>query len=223
MWRVLRKYALLSPQRRRGRCHASGSVRRTPLQTPSPFKGHTRPRLGAARPRPFVSPTHLFSEHSDVIFLIGQSYRIHLQPSFRNCCIVEGERLVIYHTTPPDVACYVQQAARQALKEYLEIRVPVYTARLGCRYNRIFIKEMFSRWGSCSSLGNLNFALRLAYVPRRCLDYVIAHEVCHLIHMNHGPAFWALVEVLCPTYRQDRQELKGVGQNLWIEEKFNKN
>ena len=75
---------------------------------------------------------------------------------------------------------------------------------LGVRYTRITLRDQRSRWGSCSSKGTLSFNWRLVLAPHDVLDYVVAHEVCHLLEHNHGPAFWALVAKRRPNYRESK-------------------
>lgn len=68
--------------------------------------------------------------------------------------------------------------------------------RIGRTAGRISVRDTRSRWGSCSSAGDLSFSWRLVLAPRAIMDYVVAHEVAHLAEMNHGPRFWALVDEL---------------------------
>ena len=69
------------------------------------------------------------------------------------------------------------------------------------------MRDTKSRWGSCSSKGNLSFSWRLIFAPEEVVDYVVAHEVAHLAEMNHGPRFWRLVETLMPGYARHRRWL----------------
>ncbi|MCH2546708.1 MAG: M48 family metallopeptidase [Alphaproteobacteria bacterium] len=78
------------------------------------------------------------------------------------------------------------------------------SATLGVKFKRISLRDTSSRWGSCSSAGNLSFSWRLVFAPREILSYIIAHEVAHLRQMNHSPAFWAEVAKLHPDYKQSR-------------------
>jgi predicted metal-dependent hydrolase len=71
----------------------------------------------------------------------------------------------------------------------------------GVKPRRIIIKDTSTRWGSCAPDGTLAFSWRLVMAPAFVQDYVAAHEVAHLCHLHHGPAFWALVERLCPGWR----------------------
>lgn len=87
-------------------------------------------------------------------------------------------------------------------------------ARLGRKPARVSVKDTRSRWGSCSSTGDLAFSWRLVLAPEWVLTYVVAHEVGHLEEMNHSPAFWAVVETLVGDSRQARAWLKQHGPGL---------
>lgn len=93
-------------------------------------------------------------------------------------------------------------------------RVRQLAARMGVTYGRITIRNQQGRWGSCSSMGNLNFNCLLMLAPAEVLDYVIVHELAHRKEMNHSPAFWAQVEAVLPDYRQREKWLKTQGKVL---------
>jgi predicted metal-dependent hydrolase len=84
-------------------------------------------------------------------------------------------------------------------------------AALGVSYQRITLRDQVSRWGSCSSKGALSFNWRLVLAPHDVLDYVVVHEVCHLVEHNHGPEFWQLVESRRPGYRDSKAWLDAHG------------
>jgi len=81
----------------------------------------------------------------------------------------------------------------------------------GYKFNKVNIKNQKTRWGSCSSKGNLNFNYRLMYLPDRTINYVVAHELCHLKEFNHSKRFWALVEKGVPDYKSIKKEFRNKG------------
>jgi predicted metal-dependent hydrolase len=86
--------------------------------------------------------------------------------------------------------------------------------RLGVSVRQIRLRSQSSRWGSCSSNGNINYNWRLILAPSHVLDYVAAHEVAHLVEMNHSPAFWATVARTLPDMDRGRSWLKAHGREL---------
>lgn len=93
-------------------------------------------------------------------------------------------------------------------------RTAYFAKCMGVTYNRITIREQKTRWGSCSSAGNLNFNWKLVLMPPELLDYVVVHELAHRKEMNHSPRFWAIVERELPDYCNRREELKILGRQL---------
>ena len=89
-----------------------------------------------------------------------------------------------------------------------------FSGRINRRPSAVIITNPRSRWGSCSSKGVLRFSWRLVLAPEPVLRYVVAHEVAHLRHMNHGPDFWALVATLYPDFERERAWLKANGGAL---------
>lgn len=89
---------------------------------------------------------------------------------------------------------FLKREARRTLDE----RSMQFAARLGTKPRRVAVRDTASRWGSCSVTGSISYSWRLIFAPGFVLDYVVAHEVAHLIEMNHGPRFWRLVKSLTP-------------------------
>lgn len=96
----------------------------------------------------------------------------------------------------------------------LKLRVDLHAKRLNLRPKRIFVRDQTTRWGSCSTSGALSFSWRLVLAPPFVLDYLAAHEVAHLAHMNHGPRFWALVARTMPRHEEARDWLSNHGSSL---------
>ncbi len=103
---------------------------------------------------------------------------------------------------------------RLEAKKDLFYRVHHHSANLGIYPKRISVRDQSTRWGSCSSNGNLSFSWRLIFAPSYVLDYVAAHEVAHLREMNHGPRFWRLVRETMPDMQRARVWLKRHGTEL---------
>lgn len=97
-----------------------------------------------------------------------------------------------------------KEEARDLVRSRLEYWNQFYNLKIG----KIAIRNQKTRWGSCSSKGNLNFSYRIVLLPQKLSDYVIVHELCHLGEFNHSPKFWALVGKTLPDYREARNLLK---------------
>ncbi|GIW69904.1 MAG: hypothetical protein KatS3mg101_0651 [Patescibacteria group bacterium] len=83
-----------------------------------------------------------------------------------------------------------------------------FAALYNVKINRISIRNQKTRWGSCSKSGNLNFNYKLIFLPQELRNYVIIHEICHLLEFNHSKKFWAQVEILVPNYKEVRKVLR---------------
>lgn len=106
------------------------------------------------------------------------------------------------------------EALRKKAKAYIPDRVAELADEFGFQYNEVRIKNITSRWGSCSSKKNLNFSLHLMQFEKKYIDYVILHELCHTKQMNHGPKFWALVEKVCPGGKQIDKEMRKLSRSV---------
>ena len=104
----------------------------------------------------------------------------------------------------------IEELADKAL-EVIPKKVAHFAPLVGVDYGRITIRNQKTRWGSCSSKGNLNFNCQLMLLPDEIIDYVVVHELCHRNEMNHSPAFWAEVERILPDYKERRKWLKENG------------
>lgn len=108
-----------------------------------------------------------------------------------------------------DLAVLAMQA-----REAVPARVAYFAPRIGVTYGRITLRCQKTRWGSCTSKGNLNFNVLLMLAPPEVLDYVVVHELCHRLEMNHSPRFWALVAQHDPGFKEHRAWLRKNGTAL---------
>ena len=109
---------------------------------------------------------------------------------------------------------YTEEELRALTKKAREVitqKVRYYAPLVGVGYGRIAIRRQRSRWGSCSSKGNLNFNCLLVLLPEEVIDYVVVHELCHRKQMNHSAAFYREVERVYPEYKRCRKWLKENG------------
>ena len=102
----------------------------------------------------------------------------------------------------------------KAARKDLTARAVYFAPQIGVSYGRISIRHQKTKWGSCSSKGNLNFNCLLMLAPEPVRDYVVVHELCHRKQMNHSPLFWTEVERILPDYQEARKWLKTHGQEL---------
>ena len=110
----------------------------------------------------------------------------------------------------------VEQFYRQQAKDQLTKLAYQYAKMVGVQFEKITIRNQKTRWGSCSSKGNLSFNLKILCAPAEMIEYVVLHEVMHLKHFNHSKEFWKDIEVIMPNYKICMNYFKQFGQNFMI-------
>ncbi|MCK4539963.1 M48 family metallopeptidase [Candidatus Parcubacteria bacterium] len=103
-----------------------------------------------------------------------------------------------------------KEQARKALSK----KIKEINKNYNFKFNKIAVRNQKTRWGSCSSKRNLNFSYKIIYLPAELQDYIITHELCHLLEFNHSRKFWKLVAKTIPDYSRLRKELKKQGISL---------
>lgn len=148
-----------------------------------------------------------------IVPLEGRDLVIRHQPDRRGAVWVDGDTLQV-----AGAEAHVARRVRDWLKEQgrrrLSERAAVHAATIGARIQRVQVRDTVSRWGSCSATGVLSFSWRLILAPPFVLDYVAAHEVCHLRHMDHSSRFWDLCAGLVGDCDRPRTWLKVYGARL---------
>jgi predicted metal-dependent hydrolase len=126
----------------------------------------------------------------------------------------DGERLLCVAGHAPHIDRRIGDFLRREAKRDLEAASLKFAAELGVALKRVAVRDQSSRWGSCSTSGVLSFSWRLILAPSHVLDYLAAHEVAHLVEMNHSPRFWRVVQRLCPDHERAKVWLDVHGTDL---------
>jgi predicted metal-dependent hydrolase len=153
-----------------------------------------------------------------VVPLRGMPHRIAHRPGMRGTVWTEaaadGERLICVAGNAPHIDRRISDFLRREAKRDLEAASRRFAGELGVRVKRVAVRDQSSRWGSCSTTGVLSFSWRLILAPSIVLNYLAAHEVAHLLEMNHSARFWRLVCLLCPDHERAKTWLDVHGTDL---------
>jgi predicted metal-dependent hydrolase len=162
------------------------------------------------------APRTAFSD-GEMLPLRGVPHRIHATGRLRGrveVSEIDGELSLLV----PGEAAHIPRRLTEWLKAEaqrdLAARSDVHAATLGVEVKSVAMRSQSTRWGSCSSTGKLNYNWRLILAPPFVLDYVAAHEVAHLLHMNHSPSFWKAVTKALPDMERGKAWLKAHGKVL---------
>lgn len=161
-------------------------------------------------------PPQPLADGSELLFL-GQPQRLLVQPA-------TGRRASVDHL-PGELSVRLPESAslertlelwyrRQALDHFAS-RIPVFARGLGLSVPTLSLTSARTRWGSCNHKGEIRLHWRLIQAAPALIDYVIAHELAHVLELNHSPRFWAQVERVYPRWREARAELQARGADLW--------
>lgn len=95
-------------------------------------------------------------------------------------------------------------------RNLINMKLKKWNTELGYKYNNVKIKQLKSRWGSCSAMRELSFNYKILFLPEIMQDYIVIHELCHLKEMNHSKKFWTLVESLLPSYLSIKAKIRRI-------------
>ncbi|MEZ8236799.1 M48 family metallopeptidase [Vibrio splendidus] len=151
---------------------------------------------------------------------LGRNYRLKvLKGDLAPTKLLNG-RITVTVPDPSTQTHYIHRALTNWYKRHADkkIREKVrrYESLVGVETGVVRTKEFKSRWGSCTPYGDLEFNWVIVMAPNRVVDYVVVHELCHLIHHDHSPQFWKEVERVMPDYKEHKEWLRGNAQNLII-------
>ncbi len=159
-------------------------------------------------------PETVLFQNGESISVLGKTYQIrHLPEQHSGTRICEdylevcGQKEFLHRR----IKDFLKKLAGEKFKQLSQAKA----AEIGCRVNRVCIKDTRSRWGSCSTKNNINYNWRIILAPPEVIDYLIAHEVSHLLHPDHSRNFWNCVRSLCPHCAQGRLWLRRHGKELF--------
>ena len=167
-------------------------------------------RLKKELPEVFGGPTENAETEAGKILYEGKLYpaRIHVTPDQEEGVDFNGSAFDIYLQTPQaDANALADQWLRNKANEVLKAKTAEWAQKMGVEYNNITIKNQQSLWASCSAKKNINYTYHIIKMPTAIRDYLIVHELSHLVHMNHGAEYWQLVAQYCPDYKAHRRWL----------------
>jgi predicted metal-dependent hydrolase len=155
--------------------------------------------------------------HGVWVPLRGRGHRIEHRPGARGTVWIEthgNEHLLCVAGGEPHLSRRVHDYLKREAKRDLEAASQRAAESLGVKFDRVSVRDQSSRWGSCSSSGVLSYSWRLILAPPFVLEYLAAHEVAHLIEMNHSRRFWRLVQGICPDLGRAKAWLDAHGADL---------
>lgn len=162
-------------------------------------------RRETEKPTPFAAGEH--------VPFLGELRKLVAAPNARDPVVVSRDSLAIAGPETTLERGLIRFFKAEALRRLKEASAR-YASRIEADIEAITVRDPKTRWGSCASTGRLSFSWRLVMAPPSVLDYVAAHEVAHLRHMNHGEEFWSLVAELDPAFEAAEDWLKTKGPGL---------
>ncbi len=144
------------------------------------------------------------------ILYMGEMYKLIFRQGKNRQVRVEDEQIIISVTDQMvgDRKEIIYQALRALAKDHIQNRTTTLGEWTDSSFGQIRVKDVRSKWGSCSSKRNLNFNWHLIFLPPTLIDYIIIHELMHLREMNHSPAFWAWVQKFYPSYKEAEKAIR---------------
>jgi hypothetical protein len=143
----------------------------------------------------------------------GEIYRFQLHPDLSSRVVVDLKLRTITSGLNLLNPALLETWCRQAARRQIETKVRTWSRQYGFQYNRLTVRGQKTRWGSCSSKGNLSFNWKLIKAPEAIMDYIILHELTHTEILNHSPSYWARLSAIYPQYYTAKNWLKA---NSWL-------
>ncbi len=154
--------------------------------------------------------------HGEILPIFGRNRTIHIikRKTLKTTDVILKHNELLVVTFLDDPTEKIKRALAKIAKEKLSELAHEKAEEMGAKIKEIHVRDTKSRWGSCAEDGGLSFSWRLIFAPMVALDYVVAHEVAHLRHMNHGRHFWNLCRSLSDDFLEGQYWMQNYGQDL---------
>lgn len=149
---------------------------------------------------------------NDELYIFDKKYQVVVNDQANQIGVMASGEKILVNNLAPKSASKIQKQIEEFLKKtahkYLATRTALLAKKMGVTYKNLSLRQQASRWGSCSSRGNLNFNWRLVHYKPEIIDYVIIHELAHLMELNHSKKFWEIVKKYDSQYLLHKGELR---------------
>ena len=172
-----------------------------------------RAKLAHPQKYPEAATVSTYVAGSSILYL-GRRHKLQVSDTVAPGLHFDARHFQLSTADLPRAGGLVMRWLQERARVFITPRVARFAASLGVQYEQILISDLRYRWGSCTPNANLNFNWRLIQAPISVLDYVIVHELAHLLEFNHSPQFWNIVAVQLPHYQKAKDWLKEHGNSL---------
>ncbi len=169
-------------------------------------------KLKIVKSRINSSPQKEYMPGESFLFL-GKEYKLEYYKGSPGITF-NGESFLVCTENPDEIKALLNEWYATASKKIIAFLAKDMASSHGLSYKSLSVNSAQKRWGSCNSEGRLNFSRRLILAPIEVIKYVVAHELAHLVHLNHSPKFWGLVKQIYPEYNGYKRWLKENGHKL---------
>ncbi|MCX8035135.1 MAG: M48 family metallopeptidase [Candidatus Dojkabacteria bacterium] len=152
-------------------------------------------------------------ENNQPIQMLDNQYTCLFKYSQRNKVNIRHNLIMFEINDTSNLSKLIKKLAKKVLINFVEN----ISKEIDISFNKLYIKDNVSNWGSCSSKKNINLNYKIIFLPKDPAKYIVVHELCHIVHMNHSPNFWNLVEKFMPNYKLIRKTLRNKYRNIIIQ------
>ena len=156
------------------------------------------------------------AEPINAVRYLGRVLRLDIRPALFSEVSRYGDTLRIHAPYDADTGALVRDWLHRRAERFLAWRLARIAQKLGRTPSRFALSNAQTQWGSCTRRGHIRLNWRLVQAPLTLIDYVAAHELAHLVHLDHSPCFWAQVAKLCPDALARRAELRTMGASFFL-------